>query len=170
MNNIASDEIINILINTPVNKNLLLEEMYIHCDILDVEPVKVKFKNKLDGAVLAMCVPNSRIIYVKRDVRLGDALLALAHEMRHVWQIDNGHFNNNYKQRNSTALMSYNEQWEEIDAHAYASLYLKTFYGISPLFNGLNNRIKSRIENREKEILEGFTKEIRDLESWKGMS
>lgn len=169
MNNISNDEITNILDNSSINKELLLEEMYVHCDILDIDPVKVKFKTKLDGTVLAMYIPSSRTIYVKRDIKLGNALLMIAHEMRHVWQMDNGHFSDNYKMRNNTTLLPYNEQWEEIDANAYASLYLKTFYGFGPLFNTLNDTIKSRIKIREKEILKEFIKDEEGLGNWKEM-
>ena len=169
MNNISNDDITNILDNSSINKELILEEMYVHCDILDIDPVKVKFKTKLDGTVLAMYVPSSRTIYVRRDIKLGNALLMIAHEMRHVWQIDNGHFSDNYKQRNNTTLLPYNEQWEEIDANAYASLYLKAFYRFGPLFNTLNDTIKSKIETREKEILNEFIKDEEELDNWKEM-
>ncbi len=67
---------------------------------------------------------------------------SLAHEMRHLWQIENGVFPNSYLLPNSTDLETYNLQPHEIDANAFANLYIRCVFR-----RGLDLRISPTVSN-----------------------
>lgn len=80
---------------------------------------------------------------IEEDIPIGDYILirnqgrtrmihAIAHELRHCWQEYNsgGEYYNNYKPNININTLEYAEQNEEIDAEAYASLYIEKYLGV----------------------------------------
>ena len=79
-----------------------------------------------------------------KDVPIGDTIFiinrgrsrqihSVAHELRHCWQEykSNEGFYKNYKVHTDSNTLDFIEQKEEIDADAYACLYVEKFLGIS---------------------------------------
>lgn len=80
-----------------------------------------------------------------------DFIYAIAHELRHIWQMENQKkkYFQNYKTRNELSVDDYNLQPAEIDAHAYALCVLSEL-GVMPLFKGYSDRVKEKIYSRAK--------------------
>ena len=95
-----------------------------------------------------------------------DVLFAVAHELRHIWQLktnENIYFSNYTSIKNGMSLENYNLQIAEIDAHAFAALLMMENFGIKPLFNGLPNNVLREINYRinylqKTEFKKGFPK------------
>ena len=79
-----------------------------------------------------------------KDVPIGDTIFiinrgrsrqihSIAHELRHCWQEykSNEEFYENYKVHTDSNALDFMEQKEEIDADAYACLYVEKYLGIS---------------------------------------
>lgn len=97
-----------------------------------------------------------------------DSAFALAHELRHVWQIalhEKEYFKNDYLRVGSVNVQDYNMQKAEIDANAFASIIMNAMFGVSPMFKGLSAKVKTQIENRIHEIEDDVFKRIEQLES-----
>lgn len=71
------------------------------------------------------------ILYLRTKYEYGDVdmAFAIAHELRHKYQIDTHVFDfDNYKTSNELSIREYNLQNEEIDANAYAYIVLLDFF------------------------------------------
>ncbi len=75
--------------------------------------------------------PVGDIIYIVNRGR-SRQLHSVAHELRHCWQAhqNNKGFYKNYKQHTGNNSLEFAKQKEEIDAEAYASLYVEKFLGV----------------------------------------
>lgn len=83
-----------------------------------------------------------------------DLLFAIAHELRHKYQIDHDMFDfENYKTSRELTTEEYNLQKEEIDANAYAYIVMADLFGIKPLFNGMPTKVVRGIEKKVDEIV-----------------
>ena len=70
-------------------------------------------------------------MYLRTKYEYGDVdmAFAIAHELRHKYQIDTHVFDfDNYKTSNELSIREYNLQNEEIDANAYAYIVLLDFF------------------------------------------
>lgn len=75
-----------------------------------------------------------------------DYCFALAHELRHKWQLEKGYiteYKNSSKFKN---IEEYNNQEIELDAHAFAYAYIAIWYGVEPKFNGLSKDTIEKIK------------------------
>lgn len=123
------------------------------CYILKIRMPEVSFDKShfCTDTMLAQCRSDGKKIYI--DIGRGissDLFFAIAHELRHVWQIrQQGSYFSDYKTIDACSdHEEYNLQKEEIDANAFASIVMHDFFGISPLFNGLSDRVKNKIHQR----------------------
>lgn len=82
-----------------------------------------------------------------------DMVFAVAHELRHKYQYVNKLLQKPYKSREQLSVFDYNMQIQELDANAYAYIFLDFEFGVKPLFNGLDNRIVQAIIDRANYIL-----------------
>ena len=84
-----------------------------------------------------------------------DSLFAIAHELRHAWQKqdDPEWFFANYKPRTELDNESYNLQFAEIDANAYAAIVMENIFHLSPQWNNLTDRVIFEIERRMDQII-----------------
>ena len=96
--------------------------------------------------------PGLKTIFLRKVKEITpDFLFAIAHEMRHIWQIENDEslFFADYKPIEfSKSLTDYNLQLAEIDANAFAALLMTINFEIKPLFKGLPDIVKSKINER----------------------
>lgn len=84
-----------------------------------------------------------------------DYLFAIAHELRHAWQKqdDPEWFFANYKPSTELDNESYNLQFAEIDANAYAAIVIENIFHLSPQWNNLTDRVVFEIERRMDQII-----------------
>lgn len=125
------------------------------CKDLDIPIPSISFDTSgfTSDTMISQCSSAKNIIYIKRFERLNlDILFAIAHELRHLWQVrtDEKFYVTHYT--TSIPTEDYNKQIAEIDANAYAGLVMINLFGVKPLFNGLPNDIVKMIYNRMEEI------------------
>lgn len=125
------------------------------CKDLDIPIPSISFDTSgfTSDTMMSQCSSAKNIIYIKRFERLNlDILFAIAHELRHLWQVrtDEKFYVTHYT--TSIPTEDYNKQIAEIDANAYAGLVMINLFGVKPLFNGLSNDIVKMIYNRMEEI------------------
>lgn len=71
------------------------------------------------------------LLYLRTKYKYGDVdmAFAIAHELRHKYQIDTHVFDfDNYKTSDKLSIREYNLQSEEVDANAYAYIVLLDFF------------------------------------------
>lgn len=94
-----------------------------------------------------------------RDTKIDDVTLAfsLAHELRHIWQHTNGLMDiKNYVERNKTDCVgSYNAQYMEVDANAFAMAYMLAIYRVDIKLN-LPGQILAETQNRKEELIKKY--------------
>lgn len=125
------------------------------CKELDIPIPSISFDTSgfTSDTMISQCSSAKNIIYIKRFESLNlDILFAIAHELRHLWQVrtDEKFYVTHYT--TSIPTEDYNKQIAEIDANAYAGLVMINLFGVKPLFNGLSNDIVKMIYNRMEEI------------------
>lgn len=128
------------------------EEIRIHCKELDIKKVDYKYMPNKKGTVLAEYVPSERCIYLSKESKELDLLFCIAHEMRHVWQIDN-HIFPPHIVRELLSVKAYNLQPDEIDANGYAYAYMRVVYGVMITFDGVDKEVVKKIKERALEII-----------------
>ena len=126
------------------------------CSDLGIDPPKIQPRRKMSTpTTLAECSSDGQTVYIRHDAVLTpDTAFALAHELRHVWQIrtDRERWMGSYvPSAGATSKDEYNRQPAEIDAHAYGLIYMRTL-GIEILFNNLSEDVKELIRTRATEI------------------
>lgn len=124
------------------------------CNILNIPTPSVSFdtSNFSTDTMMAQCSPDGSTIYIKKYDKLNpDQLFSIAHELRHVWQIQNDEqfYLSTYKPIDlCPSIEEYNLQIAELDANAFAGLVMIEFFHIKPLFKGVSDSVKSKIFER----------------------
>lgn len=96
--------------------------------------------------------PDGTILTIKKGLMIdADFIFDLAHELRHIWQIHEGLLTE-YIPRTSASLEEYNQQSAEVDAHAYAALFMEINFGLRPLFQCFYPETARMITDRMEEI------------------
>lgn len=124
------------------------------CKDLKIKKPKIEFGKLQTNTMLASYNYKKDVITIKKDYDdIKDLYFAIAHELRHKYQIDRNMFDfNEYKLSNKIDLKKYNLQPEEIDANAYAALIMMSTFGVKPLLNGLDEDVKKAINKRIDEL------------------
>lgn len=121
------------------------------CNILNISIPSVSFdtSNFLTKTTMAQVDISNNTIYIKKfDKPNPDQFFAIAHELRHIWQVQNdeSYFFDNYVSSDlCNSVEDYNLQIAEIDANAFAGLVMISFFGLKPLFKGVPDSIKTNI-------------------------
>ncbi len=100
-----------------------------------------------------------KLISVNRDMKASklDVWFAISHEMRHLWQMKHGKLRPSYAPSSTLPLADYNDQDEEIDAHAWSVIVMANLFGIRPTLEAnLGADLWKRIETRAEEIAKEF--------------
>lgn len=124
------------------------------CDILNISVPSISFdtSNFPTDTMMAQCSPNGSTIFLKRCNRPNpNQFFSIAHELRHVWQIQNDEelYFSAYKPIDLChSIEEYNLQPAELDANAFAGLIMMNFFQLKPLFEGIPSSVKSRIFER----------------------
>lgn len=129
------------------------------CDILDISIPNISFDTSsfLSDTMMALYVPSDGIIYLKKYDKINsDQLFSIAHELRHIWQMQNDEelYFSTYKQVDQcSSIEEYNLQLAELDANAFSALAMISLLHLRPLFNGLSEFVKSKIHERMDYLL-----------------
>lgn len=124
------------------------------CKILNINTPIVLFdtSNFSSDTMMAQCSPDGSAIYLKKfDKPNPDQFFAIAHELRHVWQIKNDEqiYFADYKPADlCESVENYNLQIAEVDANAFAGLVMIDFFGLKPLFEGVTEYVRKKIFDR----------------------
>lgn len=124
------------------------------CDILNISIPAVSFdtSNFPTETMMAQVNPAGDTIYLKEfDKPNPDLLFAIAHELRHIWQIRNDKqlYFSAYKPVDLlSSVEEYNLQIAELDANAFAGLVMISFFHLTPLFDGVPESVKDKIYER----------------------
>lgn len=123
-------------------------------DILHIDAPKIEFvssdKMRTDTQIAAL-IPDA--ILIRNDMTVSPELFfAIAHELRHSYQIANGADLKEYQTSDKISNEQYNFQPLEVDANAFAALIMYDFFGIVPRFQNLPESVKVAINDRMKQI------------------
>ena len=123
-------------------------------DLKIKKPKKVEFGRLQTNTMLASYNYKKDVITIKKEYQdKRDLYFAIAHELRHKYQIVRKIYDfNNYKLSDNIDLKTYNLQPQEIDANAYAALIMMSTFGVKPLLNGLDKDVKEKINKRIDEL------------------
>lgn len=125
------------------------------CKELNISVPEISFDTSLFVTPTMMALYDGNTIYIKHfDKPNPDQLFSIAHELRHVWQIqtDEDYYFNNYKSVKDIDVENYNLQIAEIDANAFASVIMIDWFGLQPLYHGMSNKVIDAIKNRIEEL------------------
>lgn len=92
---------------------------------------------------LAEYIPSDNILKYRPGKIPLDTMFSIAHELRHIWQMENcpeifrNYVNSTDADIEQYNLEQYNLQSAEIDANAYAMVIMKSGFGVTPQFKGL---------------------------------
>ena len=128
------------------------------CEILNIPVPSVSYNtsNFQSDTMMAQVNSSGDTIYLKDyDKPNPDQLFSIAHELRHVWQIENNQelYFSNYQTVDIIGIEKYNLQPAEVDAHAFASIVMVDFFHLQPQYKGLSVSVISAINNRIAEII-----------------
>lgn len=124
------------------------------CDILDISVPAIKFVSAdrmRTSTQIAALTPDA--ILIRNDMTISPELFfAIAHELRHSYQIANGADLKGYQASDKISVEQYNLQSLEVDANAFSALVMSDFFGIVPRFQNLPESVKVAINDRMKQI------------------
>ena len=121
------------------------------CNMLNISVPSVSFdtSNFPTDTMMAQCNSDGSIIYLKKyDKPNPDQFFSIAHELRHIWQMQNDeqlYFSTYIPIDLCSSVEEYNLQIAELDANAFAALIMVDFLKLKPLFKGLSESVKSKI-------------------------
>lgn len=123
------------------------------CEILNIKKPDISFdtSNFQTKTMMAQCDISGNTIYLKDVEITPDYLLAIAHEMRHIWQIrtDKNLYFSSYKPiEKCNSIEEYNLQLAEVDANAFAQIIMVNWFKLKPQWNGLNKKVIDSITAR----------------------
>ncbi|MBO7713957.1 MAG: ImmA/IrrE family metallo-endopeptidase [Methanobrevibacter sp.] len=127
------------------------------CDYMGIDPPELSYNTDhfSSDTMIAQCSPDGSTIFVKPYEKRPtmDHYFAIAHELRHVWQIrtDKNKYMADYKPVSLCgSIEEYNLQPAEIDANAFAAAVMMDAFGVKPLFENQSEKVKSEIWDRVK--------------------
>lgn len=148
-----------------------MHDEYLHtfifdvCEILGIDRPKIEEKEGSffpTKTMLALCEcehGQPPAVYVRKGVQnMPDLLFAVAHELRHVWQLLNcQEIFAEYQESQDLGAVGYNLQTAELDANGFAGAVMVDFFSLKPQFQGLPDEVREKIYRRMEEWKnEGF--------------
>ena len=126
------------------------------CGMLDI-PMPQVFYN--DHAIPpeqhAKLSPDGRQLFLRRQKTATlDQLFAACSELRREWQrrTDSGLYCAGHRTREELPLREFSLQPAEVDCNAFATVMVRAFFGVEPVFDELPGITRSRIEQRAEQI------------------
>ena len=129
------------------------------CDILEISVPDIKFVSAdrmHTGTQIAALTPGA--VLIRDDIAVSPELFfALAHELRHAYQIAHGESLEEYRTSDQIGVEQYNLQPLEVDANAFGALVMSEFFGIVPQFHNMSDTVRKAIAARMKQIQKEYT-------------
>ena len=129
------------------------------CDILDISVPDINFVSAdrmRTGTQIAALTPDA--VLIRDDIAVSPELFfALAHELRHAYQIANGESLEEYRTSDRISADRYNLQPLEVDANAFGALVMSEFFGIVPQFHNMPDTVRRAIKDRMKQLQKEYT-------------
>lgn len=129
------------------------------CDILDVPVPFIKFVSAdrmHTGTQIAALTPDA--VLIRNDIEVSAELFfALAHELRHAYQIASGESLEEYRTSDRISIEQYNLQPLEVDSNAFGALIMSDFFGIVPQFRNMPDTVRKAIKDRMKQLQKEYT-------------
>lgn len=123
------------------------------CEDLDITCPQIEQIERLNtDTQFGAYAPGTNTIFIRRDAGKLDKAFALAHELRHIWQIKQGWAVIGKPDSAQIPVTDYNLQAAEIDANAYAMLVMRELFIVTPLFSGLSEEVVDKIRMRAAAI------------------
>lgn len=128
------------------------------CELLNINVPSICFDTRMfpSKTTMALTDPTGTVIYIRKNITdKFDLFFAIAHEVRHVWQMrtDKDSYSKDYKPSDLCASVEdYNLQIAELDANAFATIVMIDVFGLTPLFYGLSENVKAKIMERAEYI------------------
>lgn len=133
------------------------------CSLLKIKEPSISYdtSNFTTDTMMAQCNPEGTTIYLNKiDKPNPDYMFAIAHELRHIWQIktDCDLYFSKYKPRNlCNSVEEYNLQIAEVDANAFAAIIMINYFHLKPQWNGLSYKVINSIDNRINTIVHSLS-------------
>ena len=108
-----------------------------------------------NNTMLAQCEPDENVIYITPFLKATpDIIFAIAHELRHMWQIQYhpNEYMINHKTVDTIDFEQFNLQPAEIDANAFAYIVMMDFFKMRPSFDNLSQNVINKILERANQI------------------
>lgn len=142
---------------TAADKKALRRWTRLVCDALKLSkaPTLIFDRSRLrTGTTMAALRSDGGSICVRDDIDRGpDLYFAIAHELRHAWQLERRpEMFKAYHASDELDLVAYNMQPAELDANAFAAMVMRDAFGIEPLFEGLPETVRAAIKAAEANI------------------
>ena len=129
------------------------------CDILDipVPVIKLVSADRMHtGTQIAALTPDA--VLIRNDIEISAELFfALAHELRHAYQIASGESLEEYRTSDRISIKQYNLQPLEVDANAFGALIMSDFFDIVPQFHNMPDAVRKAIHDRMKQLQKEYT-------------
>ena len=128
------------------------------CILLQIPMPIVSFdtSNFTTPTMMAQFNPEGDKIYLRKPTKLNpDFFFAIAHELRHIWQMKNDrefYFLDYLPVELLPSVEEYNLQPAEVDANAFAGLVMINFFHVRPLYQGLPDNVRNAIFERIDEL------------------
>ena len=95
---------------------------------------------------------------IRNDIEISEELFfALAHELRHAYQIASGESLEEYRTSDRISIEQYNLQPLEVDANAFGALIMSDFFGTVPQFRNMPDTVRKAIKDRMKQLQKEYT-------------
>ncbi len=124
------------------------------CDILDISTPDIKFVSAdrmHTGTQIAALTPNA--VLIRNDISVSPELFfALAHKLRHAYQIASGEILDEYRTSDRISTERYNLQPLEVDVNAFGVLIMSEYFSIVPQFHNMPDTVRKAINNRVKQL------------------
>lgn len=103
-------------------------------------------------------------IAINKDMQLStqDIMFVMSHEMRHLWQLENGNLPNEILTRYTASVADYNKQDHELDANAYGTFIVREIFHVEPVGFGKSIGESSwcEIKRRSYEIQKEYEQKL----------
>lgn len=123
-------------------------------DLLGVNCPKIDFDYEAKKVGNLAGLDNGILKVVHDYDNIYDIYFAICHEMRHLYQLTYNQdiFKNYIELSDEIDTEKYNLQAAEIDANAFATIFIEQNIGVRPLFLGYSDKVKEKIFERVDEL------------------
>lgn len=140
-----------------MNKEQIRQFANTICEVLNLTNIDIEIVDGIktgSSTTMAIYDNEKKVIKIKNSVQTLDLLFAIAHELRHVWQIkeNEAYWMAGYKSANELGIEAYNLQPAEIDANAFGAIIMMENFRVKPLWHGLTKNVIKEIDLRIAEL------------------